>query len=73
MPDKEQMDQFKDAVDEKNRAAEEAAEAGPQNPVGSEVEGDQPGLIGTDRTQDTRDIRKKNTRKDHVTADKWNQ
>ena len=73
MPDKQQMDKFKEAVEEKNRAAEEAAEAGPQNPEGSEVEGDQPGLIDSSTPQETRDTRKKNTGHGKVTADKWNQ
>ena len=73
MPDKEQLEQFKEAVDEKNRAAEEKADAGPRNPAGSAVDGDQESLVESGSTQDARDVRKKNSGKGQVTADKWNQ
>ena len=73
MPDKDQLEQFKQAVDEKNEAAEEAARSGPQNPQDSAVDGDQENLTDAGTTQDTRDVRKKNSGKGQVTADKWNQ
>ncbi len=73
MPDKEQLDRFKQAVEDKNDAADAAAEAGPRNPGGSEVGGDQENLTDPGTTQDTRDVRKKNSGKGQVTADKWNQ
>jgi hypothetical protein len=73
MPDKEQLEQFKQAVEEKNEAAVEAAEAGPQNAHDSAVDGDQENLTDAGTTQDTRDVRKKNSGKGQVTADKWNQ
>ena len=73
MPDEEQLDRFKEAVDEKNEAAEAAAEDAPQNPAEPQIEGDQQDLIDSGTTQDTRDVRKKNSGKGQVTADKWNQ
>jgi hypothetical protein len=73
MPEKEQLEQFKQAVEEKNEAAEIAAEEGADNPQGSAVEGDQRELTDPGTTQDTRDVRKKNSGKGQVTADKWNQ
>ena len=73
MPDKEQLDQFEQAVEDKNRDAEEAAENGPRNPHGSAVYGDQQDLVDAGSTQDTRDVRKKSSGKGQVTADKWNQ
>ena len=73
MPDKEQLDRFKQAVEEKNAEDEARAEQGPRNPHESEVDGDQENLTDAGTTQDTRDVRKKNSGKGQVTADKWNQ
>jgi hypothetical protein len=73
MTDKEQLEQFKQAVDEKNEAAQEKAEQGPQNPRASDIQGDEPDLIDAGTPQDTTDVRKKSSGKGHVTADKWNQ
>lgn len=73
MPDEEQLEQFKQAVEEKNEAAEQAARSGPQNANESAVDGDQENLTDAGTTQDARDVRKKNSGKGQVTADKWNQ
>ena len=73
MPDKEQLEQFKEAVEEKNRAAEDAAEAGQQeHAAGPSVEDDQQNLVERGTTQGARDVRKQNSGKGQVTADKWN-
>jgi hypothetical protein len=73
MPDEEQLERFKEAVEEKNEQAQADAERGPRNPHGSEAQGDQEDLVDPGTTQDTRDVRKKNSGKGQVTADKWNQ
>ena len=64
MPDEDQLEQFKQAVDEKNEAAEARAEDGAENPRESSVDGDQ---------ETDQDARKKSSRAGQVTADKWNQ
>ena len=73
MPDKEQLEQFKQAVEEKNEAARARAEGGPENPHGSAVDGDQETLSDAGTTPDAQDVRKKSSGHGQVTADKWNQ
>lgn len=73
MTDDEQLDRFGEAVEQKNRAAEEASKAPHgDNPSVAEIRGDQP-VNAHERPQDVRSPRDKNTAKDKVTADKWNQ
>ena len=73
--DEEQQERFKDAVERKARASEEASRATQQGPPGSEgsVQGDQEDLTSPSQPQDTASPRAKNTRHKKVTADKWNQ
>jgi len=71
--DKEQLERFGDAVEQKKKASKEASEqTGQQNPAESTVGGDQQDLI-QQGPQDVRDERKKNAGKGKKTADKWNQ
>ena len=70
MPDEEQLDRFKQALEEKNEAAEARAQRGARNPRGSDVEGDQAGLHEAGTPQDTSDARKKSSGHGHVTGDK---
>jgi hypothetical protein len=72
----EQLEQFRDAVDRKAAAAEEAARA--TAPTGGPDADDiDPGVqrsrIEPGRTQDAYDVRDKSTGKGKKTADKWNQ
>jgi hypothetical protein len=75
MTDKEQLDRFGEAVEEKNEKAKEASEL-PQGvtDAGSKVQGGEQ-QQRTDRAheQDDRDVRAKNTGHGKMTADKWNQ
>jgi hypothetical protein len=79
--DPEQQQRFREAVDRKSEAAEEASkQPGARNPgSGSPVTLDpsgqmQPGLQTDDRSsQDTFSVRDKNSGKGKKTADKWNQ
>lgn len=59
--DENQKQQFREALDEKNK--EEAARAGAKEQE----------LIDTDETQDTYSVRAKSTGHKKKTADKWNQ
>jgi hypothetical protein len=78
--DEEQQKRFREAVDRKSAAAEEASRHPEQNPrMGNPVNLDrsgemQPG-IQTDAgaPQDTFSVRDKNSGKGKKTADKWNQ
>ena len=72
--DKDQLDRFGEAVEEKKQRSKEASEqTGEGPPGGSDVQGDQSELTDAAQTQDVQDPRAKNTRKGKVTADKWNQ
>ena len=70
----EQLKRFKDAVDRKSEAAEEASHV--QSPGGtppSTIQGTQRPLEEDGRTQDVFSVRDKNSGHGHKTADKWNQ
>jgi hypothetical protein len=73
----QQLDQFREAVDRKAEAAEEASRAHPANAGGPDPEEADPGVqrsrIEDGRTQATYSVRDKNTGKGKKTADKWNQ
>ncbi len=78
--DEQQQKAFREAVDRKSAAAEEASRHPEQNPrAGSPVTLDasgqmQPGIQTDDRSsQDTFSVRDKNSGKGKKTADKWNQ
>ncbi len=79
--DEEQQKRFREAVDRKNEAAEEASKQpgrmNPQDPskVILDASGQmQPGLQTDDRsTQDTFSVRDKNSGKGKKTADMWTQ
>jgi len=78
--DPKQQEAFREAVDRKAEAAEEASHHAPQNPgrddsVILDASGQmQPGLQTTDAgPQDTFSVRDKNSGKGKKTADKWNQ
>ncbi len=78
--DPKQQEAFREAVDRKSEAAEEASHHGTANPrLGDPVTLDasgqmQPGLQTDDRgPQDTFSVRDKNSGKGKKTADKWNQ
>jgi hypothetical protein len=78
--DPKQQEAFREAVDRKSEAAEEASHHPTLNPrTGSDVTLDasgqmQPGLQTDDRgPQDTFSVRDKNSGKGKKTADKWNQ
>ena len=76
MPDKETLDRFGEAVEEKKRQAEEASRHPRQEPVqGIDVNAadEQAARIDHAHTQDERDVRAKNSGKGQKTADKWNQ
>jgi hypothetical protein len=75
MTDKEQLDRFGEAVEEKNQKAKEASEL-PQGvtDAGSQVHaGEQDAKLDRAHEQDDRDVRAKNSAHKKVTADKWNQ
>jgi hypothetical protein len=74
--DQEQQQRFKDAVERKARASEDASHETGEGSPGSEageVQGDQENLRSPSQPQDTFSPRDKNTRHRKVTADKWNQ
>ena len=80
--DDKQLEQFKQAVDEKNAKAKAENADGTidtddiERDMKAEAEAAQDHehqTIAADTTQDTRDVRKKNSGKGQVTADKWNQ
>ncbi len=79
--DQEQQKRFREAVDRKSEAAEQASkQPGRVNPqAGDKVTLDasgemQPGIQTNDRqSQDTFSVRDKNSGKGKKTADKWNQ
>jgi hypothetical protein len=73
--EKDQQERFKEAVERKARASDEAARATPHGSPGeaSGIDGDQENLHSASQPQDTVSARDKNTRHRKVTADKWNQ
>jgi len=76
MPDKETLDRFGEAVEEKKKQAEEASHNPGQTPtqgIDVNAEDEQSARVDSAHTQDDRDIRAKNSGKGQVTADKWNQ
>jgi len=71
---RDQIERFGEAVEEKKERARERSEAASaETPGGSAADGDQDTLVEQGRTQDVRDERKKNTGHGKKTADKWNQ
>jgi hypothetical protein len=70
--DDAQHEQFKEAVERKKQASEQASEQPPAEATrrGSAVAGEQPELTETGRPQDVRDPRKKSSRHKKETADK---
>jgi hypothetical protein len=76
MPDKETLDRFGDAVEERKRQAEEASHHPRQEPsTRSSVNAtdEQSARVDPAHTQDDRSVRDKNSGKGKKTADKWNQ
>lgn len=76
MTDKEQLDRFGEAVEEKKQQAKEDSEAPhPNTPGGPPVDGagEQSARVDAAHTQDDRSVRDKNSGKGKKTADKWNQ
>jgi hypothetical protein len=74
MPDDQQKERFREAVDEKNEAAKAASEQPDQQPTPADgIDGDRPELTDPERPQGETDQRAKNSRHGQVTADKWNQ
>jgi hypothetical protein len=73
--DQQQKEAFEAAVERKKAESEARShDSGPAPDGGTGISGDQHSLISDDRkTQDVRDVRKKNSGKGHKTADKWNQ
>jgi hypothetical protein len=72
--DDEQQQRFREAVDRKSRAADQASRATQQEPISDpKVQGSQENLYAPGETQDTFSVRDKNSGKGHKTADKWNQ
>ena len=72
----EQLEQFREAVDRKAEAAEEASRAttSTSGPNADDVDpGVQRSRVEDGRTQDTFSVRDKNSGKGKKTADKWNQ
>jgi hypothetical protein len=70
----EQLQRFKEAVDRKSAAAEEASHhQGPPGVVPESVHGDQRPLEEDGRVQDVFSVRDKNSGHGKKTADKWNQ
>jgi hypothetical protein len=74
MPDKETLDKFGEAVEEKNEQAREAAQASQANPAPEDaLPPEQASKIDHAHEQDDRDVRAKNSGHGQKTADKWNQ
>ncbi len=73
--DEKQLERFGEVVEQKKETSKAASERGgaDQHPAGSELPEEQPSLISSGRTQDTRSPRAKNAGKGKKTADKWNQ
>ena len=76
----QELQRFRDAVDRKSEQAREASESTRDSPAGGagsagggDIQGDEAGLTGRGRPQDTYDVRAKNAGKGKKTADKWNQ
>jgi hypothetical protein len=74
MPDKETLDKFGDAVEQKNEQAREAsqqpqANAAPEDALPPEQES----RVDHAHEQADRDVRAKNSGHGQKTADKWNQ
>jgi hypothetical protein len=68
--DENQRDQFREALDKKNR---EAAERAHDDAAASSAAANEQQLIDTDESQDTFSVRDKSTGHGKKTADKWNQ
>lgn len=76
MVDKEQLEQFGEAVERKKQAAKEASEHPRQEPNADSpvtATDEQASRVDPAHQQDDRSVREKNTAKGKVTADKWNQ
>ncbi len=73
----EQLERFREAVDRKAAAAEDASHASPARRAPGEPDPADHGIqrerVEDGRTQDTSSIRDKNAGKGKKTADKWNQ
>ncbi|MEA2227344.1 MAG: hypothetical protein QOF04_974 [Solirubrobacteraceae bacterium] len=74
--EREQQERFAQAVERKKAEAKARSEqagnatGAPGSPVSEEVQASE---VETGRPQDAYDVRAKNSRKGHVTADNWNQ
>jgi hypothetical protein len=74
MPDKETLEQFGQALEEKKAQAKQASEQPPPVPEAErELPPEQPSRVDHAHEQDDRDVRAKNSRHKKQTADKWNQ
>jgi len=76
MPDKETLDRFGEAVEEKKQQAEEASHHPRQEPSANDpvnATDEQSARVDRAHTQDERSVRDKNSGKGKKTADKWNQ
>jgi hypothetical protein len=74
MPDKETLEQFGQAVEEKKDQAKQASEQpGPPPEVEGQLPPEQESRVDHAHTQDDRDVRAKNSRHKKQTADNWNQ
>lgn len=74
--DSQEQERFKEAVERKARASEEASRETGEGAPGGEaggIQGDQESLREPGQPQDTFSTRDKSTRHRKVTADKWNQ
>jgi hypothetical protein len=70
----EQLARFREAVDRKSAAAEEAShQQAPPGVKPETIQGTQRPLEEDGRTQDVFSVRDKNSGHGHKTADKWNQ
>lgn len=73
MVDKDQLDQFGEAVERKKKESERASkESAEGHAHGSVAEGEQADRTSSVRPQDAVDPRTQNSRHKKVTADKWN-
>lgn len=70
MADEKQLEQFREAVEQKN---EDAAERAHGQAADASAEANEHQLIDTDENQDTYSVRDKSTGHGKKTADKWNQ
>ena len=75
MPDKETLDRFGEAVEDKKQESKEASEQTSAPAAGAEdaLPPEQSARVDHAHEQDDRDVRAKNSGHGQKTADKWNQ